>query len=92
MYDSLICREDDMKRFLLWLVGGLDAHIADEPAVTLAAIKHDAPLKDAQVPAQLAKDYAIIRAEIAKQNLKIAGAPKLLLHCVRPAGLYEHLG
>ncbi len=53
-----------------------DAKIVDEPAVTLAAIAHDAPISARQIAATLTRDYSAIGAALAEQNLQMSGAPR----------------
>jgi effector-binding domain-containing protein len=72
---------------------GFDAMIVDEPAVTLAAIKHDKALGDAQIAPQLAKDYQVISAQLTKQKLAATGAPRAAFEPVgepgKPDSLYK---
>jgi hypothetical protein len=68
---------------------GFEAQIADEPAVTLAMIKHAAPITAAQLSKTLAKDYAAISAALARQKLKLAGAPRAAYEPVGEPGKPE---
>jgi hypothetical protein len=72
---------------------GFEAKIVDEPAVVLAAIKHDTPIKAAQLSTQLGKDYAAIGGQLAKQKLNMAGAPRAAYEPVgepgKPDSLYK---
>ncbi len=65
---------------------GFEAKIVDEPAVTLAAIKHDKAYRDAEIGPVLAKDYRAISAQLAKQKLVAAGAPRAAFEPVGEPG------
>jgi Polyketide cyclase / dehydrase and lipid transport/GyrI-like small molecule binding domain len=72
---------------------GFEAKIGDEPAVTLAAIKHDKAFNDAQIGRILVSDYKVIDGELAKQKLAPTGAPRAAFEPVgepgKPDSLYK---
>jgi effector-binding domain-containing protein len=63
-----------------------DAMIGDESAMILASISHDTPILSTQIARTLARDYAAIGAQLAKQKLSSNGAPRAVYEPVGEPG------